>query len=587
MAIGTSNYTQHPSGLTKRQRDEQVRQMLLNDRSSFESTWRELAEFNAPRRPRFDTSDRNKGDRRTQSIIDSAPRMALRTLQSGMHAGMTSPARPWMKLTTADADLAEHGAVKQWLHTVTQRMLTVFLRSNLYNALPTVYGDMGLFATAAISIVDDDEDLMRAYCYPIGSYVVGLDARGLAATFAREYRLTVRQVVTQFGVEPGSRDIDRRRFSTQVLEAWDRGDYETPVDVVWFVTPNEEHDPRKLEAKYKPFRSCYYELGAPDAKDYGADAAYYLRESGFDEFPVLVPRWDVTAEDTYGTDCPGLVMLGDVKQLQLMQRRKAQAIEKAVNPPLIGPGSLRTQEVSTLPGRITYGDEREGMHGLRPIHEVRLEGLQYLIQDMTETRGRCREACFADLFLMLAQSDNVQPITAAEVAARQEEKLIALGPVLERTNDELLDRLVDRVFAMMLRAGAIPEPPQELAEQDLKVEYLSIMAQAQKLVGVVGQDRFITSVIQMAQVWPDAALKVNAGEVVDRYGDMLGVAPSLVHTDEEFQAKLQQQAQQAQGMAQAAQAKDLAGAAQSLGNTPLQRGGSALDAVLNGEGAAA
>lgn len=586
MAIGKSNLTSHPSGLTRRQRYENIRQQLLTDRSTFDSHWQDLAQYMQPRRTRFTVSDRNQGDRRTQSIIDSTPLEALRTLQSGMHAGLTSPARPWMKLTTGDPDLAERANVKQWLHLVTQRMLEVFLRSNLYNALPLVYGDMGLFATAAVAILEDDEDMMRAYSYPIGSYVVGLDKRGLATTFSREYRLTCRQLIEEFGTIPGSSALNRTVFSNQVLEAWDKADYEQAFDVTWFVSPNEEYDPRKLESKYnKRWRSCYYELGREE-RDFGNDAVGFLRESGFEEFPVMVPRWDVTAEDTYGTFSPGIIALGDVKQLQLMERRKAQAIEKAINPPLIGPAGLRQQEVSTLPGRITYGDEREGMHGLRPIHEVRLEGLQYLIQDEGMVRQRIRGAFFADLFLMLAQSDNVQPITAAEVAARQEEKLIALGPVLERTNDELLDPLVDRVFAMMLRAGAIPEPPEELKNVDLKVEYLSIMAQAQKLVGVVGQDRFIQSVIAMAQVFPDVVHKVNAPQAVDRYGDMLGVAPSILRTDQEAQQRIDA-ANQAQAQAQQAQqAKDMAGAAAQLGNTPLVPGRpTALSAVLEGVGA--
>src|SRR6187397_2185862 len=141
MAIGTAIGTDHASGLTRRQRYESTRQAMRLERTSFQAHWQELAEYMQPRRTRFTVTDVNRGDRRSQSIIDSSPLIALRTLQSGMHAGLTSPARPWMKLTTADAALAERPAVKDWLHTVTQRMLTVFLRSNLYNALPLVYGD--------------------------------------------------------------------------------------------------------------------------------------------------------------------------------------------------------------------------------------------------------------------------------------------------------------------------------------------------------------------------------------------------------------------------------------------------------------
>jgi Bacteriophage head to tail connecting protein len=271
VAIGaatTTGRSPFAAGLSRRQRYEQIRAALLLERSSFEAHWRELAEFLMPRRTRFTTSDVNRGDRRSQSIIDSAPRFAARTLQSGLHAGLTSPARPWMRLTTPDPDLAEFGPVKQWLHTVTQRMLTIFLRSNLYNALPTLYGDMGVFGTGAIGVLEDSEDLMRAYSYPLGCYAIGLDERGIGTTFVRDYQMTVRQLVGEFGRDPYSRgrDIDWSRFSTQIKTCWDNGDYEQRIDVCWFITPNDDYEPRRLESQYAmKWRSCHFERGREDS----------------------------------------------------------------------------------------------------------------------------------------------------------------------------------------------------------------------------------------------------------------------------------------------------------------------------------
>jgi hypothetical protein len=580
----------HPSGLTRRQRYYTELSMMKRERSTFDTHWTELAEFLMPRRTRFQVTDRNMGDRRSRSIIDSAPRFAARTLQSGMHAGLTSPARPWMRLTTPDPDLAEVKSVKLWLDTVTQRMLTVFLRSNLYNALPTLYGDMGVFGTGAIGILEDDEDLMRAYSYPLGSFVVGLDHRGVATKFIYEYELTVQQLIQTFALRNGNpRDVDWSRVSLQVKQYAENSQWEQPVKVCWYVAPNQDYQPNRLEARYR-FRwtSCHFEAGSEDQTSFGDGAEGTLRESGFRNFPILVPRWDVTGNDTYGTDCPGMTALGDVKQLQLQQLQKAKAIAKAIDPPLVGPTSLMTQTVSHVPGKITYEDTREGQKGLRPVHEVRLEGLQHLALDMEETRQRVRRAFYEDLFLMLAQSDSIrgsQPVTAEEIRARQEEKLIALGPVLERTNDELLDPLIDRTFAIMLDAGFIPPPPPELEGVDLKVEYLSIMAQAQKLVGVVGQDRFLQSVAGLAEVFPGITNKINPNQVVNTYAEQLGVRPDIVRTDDEADEISAQQAQQAQ---QAQAAQDLqrqAQAASALGKTPVGGGGTALDEMLGAMGA--
>jgi hypothetical protein len=574
----------HPtSGFTRRQHYDSTRQTLTTERASFDAHYREMGDYYCPRRPRFTLEDRNRGDRRSQKIIDSAPRFAARTLASGLHAGLTSPARPWMKLTTPDPELSEFEPVKEWLHLVTHRMLDLFLKSNLYNALPILYGDLGVFGTAAMGVLEDGPDVMRCYTYPIGSYVVGLDERCMPSTFSREYQLTVEQVVAQFGRVDGTRAIDWSRLSQSVKNAWELQQYHAPVNVTWFLGVNDEQNPRGLAAaQTMPWRSCYYEQGRPSSDDHEGNG--FLRESGFRTFPVLVPRWDVTGEDTYGTDSPGITALGDTKQLQLMQKHKGKAIAKAVDPTLVGPSHLKNQKVSLVPGGINYDDENRTGRGLRPVHEIRLEGLQFLIQDMGETRDRVRRAFYEDLFLMLAYSEygarGGQPITAREVEERHEEKLLALGPVLERLNDELLDPLIDRTFSIMLAAGAVPEPPEELHGMDLKIEYVSIMQQAQKLIGVVGQDRFVSSATAMMEAFPSVRHKVNAFEVINSYADMLGVSPKILRSDKDAEALEAAEGQQAAAAAGAEQVQQLAQGAAALGKTPMQGGGSALDEVL-------
>ncbi|MCB5392375.1 hypothetical protein LIP47_16665, partial [Eggerthella lenta] len=66
----------------------------------------------------------------------------------------------------------------------------------------------------------------------------------------------------------------------------------------------------------------------------------------------------------------------------------------------------------------------------------------------------------------------------------KEEKLLMLGPVLERLNDECLNPLIDRAFSMMVRKNMLPPPPDAMEGMPLKVEYISVMAQAQKSIGL-------------------------------------------------------------------------------------------------------
>lgn len=560
-------------GRTKRDHYSQLLTTLKSERSSFDAHWQDIGQYILPRRTRFFSSDRNRGDKRYQSILDSTARAAARTLQSGLHAGLTSPARPWFKLGTPDPELAKFGPVKEWLHVVTQRMQTVFSSTNLYNTLPIIYGDMGTFGTAAMSVIEDTRDLFRCYAYPLGSFVFGLDDRNKVTTFIREYELTVRQIVQKFGVIEGTTRIDWSRISLEVKNLWDQGQYESAVPVVWAVAPNPEADSSRLAAKFLPWSSCHFELGKGGAEQ------KFLRESGFRSFPILGPRWDITGEDSYGVDCPGMMVLGDTRQLQGMQREKGKGIAKMINPPLVGPVALRSQKTSLLPGDVTYVDQREGMSGLRSIHEVTLN-LQHLREDIFETQQRIKVGYYEDLFKMLANREAAQPITAREVEERHEEKLLALGPVLERTNDELLDPLIDRAYEIMEAAGLIPEPPDDLNGVKLKVEYVSIMAQAQKLVGVVGQDRFLQTVVPLMEAFPEVRNKIRPFQFVDNYGEMLGVDPRAIVDTEEAEAVTAQQRQQAQAAQMAAVAEQGAQAAKTASETKLQDGSSALDQVL-------
>lgn len=568
---------------SKRERLSRFAEALISKRTTggFDSDWKELDSWLQPRRVRFNQDDKNRSTMRKPNIIDSTARFALRTLESGLHAGLTSPARPWLRLTIRDKQLAARENVKEWLHGCTQILLDTCQQTNLYQALPNVYGDTGGFGTAAMAVLEDDQDVFRCFTYPLGTWAVGVNSRGVASSFVLEYRLSVRQIVEQFAVNgDAATGFDWSNVSTTVKDQWDRGDYEIEHDVVWIVLPNEDANPDRLSPRYLPFKSCHYEKNVNEGK--------LLRESGFRTFPFMVPRWHVTGGDAYGTDCPGMTAIGDIRQLQIMQRRKAQAINKYVDPPLVGPSMLRTQKTSLLPGDITYQDIREGQAGLRPIHEVALN-IEHLRLDTYETRELIRRAFYEDLFLMLARREpagarGIQPITAREVDELHEEKLLVLGPALDRLHDELLDPLIDRVWDILVTAGMLPEPPEELRGANLIPEYTSVLAQAQKLVGVRSLDAFLISTVQLGATSPDFAARISAkldiNRIVDEYGDRYSVDPRIIRSDDEANATIAEAARAQQADAAAARAQMMARAGKDAAATPLG-GNTALSSVMS------
>lgn len=546
----------------KQQLNKQLSQ-LKAERLSFEPHWRELSDFTRPRSTRFTASEVNRGDRRNSKIIDPAAVMAARTLSSGMMSGITSPARPWFRLATPDRDLMDYGPVKFWLETVEQRMNEVFNRSNLYQSLPLMYEDLGTFATGAMAVVADPQRVIRTVPFPTGSFYIANGADLSVDTAFREFSMTVRQVIAEFGTDAVSDTVKSR---------WNSGQYGQWVNVVHAVYPNLDRQTGKLEAKHKAYKSVYYEATSTDDK--------LLRESGYDEFPIMAPRWEVNGEDVYGSSCPGMVALGSVKALQLLQRRKAQMIDKITNPPLQAPASIKSQRISTIPGGINYLPMADVNNQIKPLFQIPANGTNGLLEDIQDTRQIIDHAYFVDLFRMM-QTVNTRSMPVEAVAEMREEKLLMLGPVLQRLDSELLDKLINRTFSVMAENNLLPVPPDEMQGMQLKVEYISVMAQAQKAIGVSSIERFIGFTSGIGQFSPNALDKINVDETIDAYAASIGVPPSVVATNEQV-AQIRENRAQQQAMAQQMQmAQAAVGGAQALGNTPMDDN-SALAALAGG-----
>lgn len=537
---------------------------LDNDRASFVSHWRELSEFIDPRGSRFLTSDANRNDRRNSRIVDPSASLAADTLSSGMMSGITSPARPWFRLATPDPDMMDYGPVKVWLETVQNRMNDMFNKSNLYQSLPLLYSSLGNYSTGAMAVLEDDDDIIRTVPFPIGSYHLANSARGSVDTCYRKFSMTVRQLVMQFGKD---------NVSLSVKGMWESGNYEQWIEVMHAVYPNVDRNTGRMDSKNKPWKSVYYEVGGDNDK--------LLRESGFDEFPIIAPRWTVNGEDVYGSKCPGMTALGQIKALQLEQKRKSQIIDKVTNPPMVGPSSLKNQRVSLLPGDITYIEQMTQQDGFRPAYQVNpdMSGLLADIQDTRQIIDRCY---FVDLFRML-QSINTRSMPVEAVIEMKEEKLLMLGPVLERLNDEALNPLIDRAFSLMARKNMLPPPPEVMQGMPLRIEYISVMAQAQKSIGLSSLTQAVGFIGQLAQVKPEALDKLNIDEAIDSYAEMSGVSPTVILPQEQVDQIRQQRAQQQQQAQAAAMAQTAAQGAKTLSETQTSEP-SALTALAGSAG---
>ncbi len=536
---------------------------LSNERSSWMSHWRELTKFFSPRSGQFLSEGaigqkQNNGAKMHTHILDNSPLRSVTVATAGLMAGMTSPARPWFRLQTPDPQLNKQHRVRQWLSDVEDVMRDVFLYSNTYRAYRRIYKDLVTIGTGASFKMSDGQDVVRHYTLAPGEYCVGVNEREVIDTLYRQFQMTVDQLVSKFGYQ---------NCSTRVKNMYDSKNLTAYVPVMHAIEPRRERDPFKIDNVNMPWKSCYLEI---DSADKGL-----LSVSGFRHFPGIIPRWEVEAHDHYGV-APAMSALGDNKQLQQEQYRKSQGIDYQTQPPLQVPSTL-VGAIEKGPGGITMVDAVG--QGIKSAWDVELN-LEYLLNDIRDVRARISAALFEDLFLMFTmEGPGVQPKTAEEIAAKKEEKLLMIGPVLENLQDEMLTPEIESTFIFMLQAGLVPPAPPELHNQPLVIKFVSILAQAQRLIGVNSVDRMIGTVVNMSAAKPQVLDKLDGDAIVDYYADVFNIDPDLiVGNDQVAIIRQQRAAQQAKQQAMEA-APAAAQTAKTLGETNVQGANAAVNAL--------
>lgn len=531
---------------------------LKKERSSWMSHWKDISEVLLPRAGRFLPTENNRGGKAAfRKILDSTGTRALRTLSGGMMSGMTSPARPWFRLTTFNPELDESYEVKVWMSQVTSLMQMVFYKSNTYRALQMAYEELGAFGTSATLIYDDFDRVIHCHPLTIGEFAIATDSRGRVNTVYREFRMTVAMLVQEFGLANVSR---------AVKDMYDRGQLDEWVEVINAIEPRTERDPRKTDAKNMPYLSVYFEKSGDKGK--------VLRETGFTEFPAMCARWSVTGGDIYGTS-PGMEALGDLCQLQQMQFRKSQAIDYKVHPPVLIPSEMKNMGTQFLPGGVIPYSNAQQAQQIRSAYMVDLD-LNSLLVDIQDVRQRINEAFYRDIFMLMVNSTD-KTMTATEVTERHEEKMLLMGPVLERLNAEMLDPLINIVFNKLVRADLLPPLPEDLQGQQLNVEFISILAQAQKAISTNSVDRMFSVLGNLAGMKPDIVDNVDLDFWPQWYADALGVDPRFIVSGKKVAVIREQRAQAEQ---QAAAMEQLQGATQAAKNMGMSMQGQSPEQIM-------
>ena len=544
-------------------KDKQRLENLRQDASTWRNTVGEIAEFVRPRQSRFMTTtgrtelDKD-GSKLDTKIINSSSTDASDVLAAGLYSGLSSPSTPWFEMIIDDEELGKYGPVKEWLTIVRDIMLKYMSKSNQYESMHSMFAHLGDYGTACSLMEEDFESAVRFRPYIFGEFLLSMDGARRVRTMYSYYSLSAEQIVTFYGKD---------NISDSVKAALDRNDREARFEIIHLVEPNYNINYELDTVEGMQYSSRHFELGTNSDK--------YLRVGGYKGKPFIAPRWRVYGVDTYGDSC-GFKARGDIKMLQKIEEKKLKGLDKAIDPPMNAPLSLKGQGASLLPGAVNYMDVPSGQQGFSPTYLVRPE-LESAENSIARVEARIRRSYFNDLFTTITQTD--KKMTAYEVARRHEEKLVLIGPTLQNLYTEMLDPIVDRWYQVLDSFGAFPPPPEELNGVEFKVQYISILAQAQRLARIAPIEQAIGFAGTLTPVFPTVMDNFDGDAVVREYTDLVGAAPKILRDPSNMDALRQQRAETAARQQAAANAAQAADSAKTLSDTQMGTG-SALDGVV-------
>ena len=489
---------------------------LKSLRAPWESRWREVAEFVAPKRADFGI-ERSRGEERTHRGYDGTPQWANEQLASALHGMLTAPTQPWFALRVRDERLNRDAQVKGWLEDVERRMFAVFNspEGNFQSQIHEVYLDIASFGTGGLYVgLSDRTGRVSFSARSLSELYLSEDQHGRIDTVYRLFRLTARQALQTYGEEVGE----------QVVKAAAQQP-DQRFDFLHAVTPNDAGGWDSAE------------IALADRKIIKA------KEGRYEELPYLTPRWTKTASEVYGRG-PGLAALPDMKMLEAMMRTIMMVAEKAAAPPLVIPDDGFVLPISTAPNSLIF--RKTALGGDAPIRPLEVGDPRIGLDMANQVREQILRAFNVETF----NTPDRPNMTATEILMRNQERMRMIGPMIGRLQTELLDPLVRRVFGLMAKRGQLPPTPEAMAEAEFEVEYVSAAAKALR----AGEVQALQASLQYAAgaqgMDPDALDQINVPASVRLTHEALGAPSEALRSEDAAKARGDSRKQQEAEMAQ-------------------------------------
>lgn len=529
-------------------------EQLKADRAPWETLWQEIGTFCSPRRQYNLGGTVTPSTEKEARLFDTTAITAAETLANGQLAWMSPMETAWFAFEPGDRFLSE--AAKRYYTDCTARTRKKLSTSNFYTSIHEFYLDRGTFGTAALFVEPGRKSPLNVQHWPVGTYVIDCDYEGNVDTVHREHSYTLRQLVSEFGLQNLS---DKLQKAAATDKQWGE-----KFAVVVSILPREERDKSKIDAANMPYACIFWEV----------DTRHKLRETGYEEMPVFVSRyleWGSVFGSMYGWS-PAFMALPNARQLNFLQKMMDALAEKMAFPPMMAPEELEG-EIDANANGVTYFSS--DLAGRLPQPLQRNERYDIGLQRVEERQKAIEKAFHVDLFQMFAQLE--KQMTAREISARETEKLIQFSPTFARLTTELFNPCLQRLFGIGLRNGWYGEPPKELltpisdtlADVAMpEVTYSSRIALALRSLPAMAYYRTLERVSMIAPLYPEVLDNYDFDKAERETSLADGVPPEYMAEEEDVAAVRQARADAAQAQQQMDQAAVAAEAAAKLGQVP-------------------
>jgi hypothetical protein len=515
---------------------------LKADRGNWESWWQHLAKYCLPRKAEV-TQKKSSGTEFDRDVYDSTAIESANLFASGIMGYMTNPNEVWSRLRASDDSIQEAEGVAEFFERANDDIHRVFHGSNFYEQLFEFYLDFGIFGTSGFYSEEDPSDLVRYYSRPIRELLFEEDDRGRLKIVYRIFEMTAQQAVERWGEKAG----------TQIVKAA-KSRANDKFEFLQCVGPRTGFDPSKRGRLNKPIQSVWISK---------TDNAF-ITEGGFDEQPFHIARSAKASAEKHGYS-PAMNALPDIRMANRIAQVLIRASMKVTDPPMMLPHDNYVFPISMNPGAVNYKLQSTGAGSDEKIEFLMSKGDLPAGREMLfDTRETIKRAFFADLFLMLSQRS--KQMTAFEVSELIGERMLILGPMLVRLQNELLQPVIVRTFNMLLRLGRLGEIPAALFDApDYRVEYVSVLARAQQLSQLREIQTFMISAAELSKINAEVIDLVNADETLRKIADLSGISVKLINSDEAIEQRRAQRRQAEEAANRVAMAQAIGQAAKTGG----------------------